>query len=201
MDAYLADLPRGLDAYPEFVQKASIYRQVFSRGLSDKLTPILPPPLAGLLTEPLPVSTWVPEVQVNALMIALFENMYRGDEAQFIEDGLETARKLFRSPLYRTMMMLISPAVIVSRASSRWDALHRGIQLCASMSSDAGASFRVDFPSRLVPRVVALTYTSAFHAALEAAGAKEVRCSLTSLTPEQATYQATWRARSSSMPP
>jgi hypothetical protein len=188
---YLEGLPRGLDSYPEHTQKASVYRQACGRRYASKLAPLLPATLARLLTEPAPISAWIPEVHGNALFVALYETSY-GEEESFLRDGRETGRKLFNGPLYKMLMALASPALIVRRANAGWTALHRGIALDARLTGNQAASIRVTFPHNLVPRVGALTYASAFHAALEAAGGKRVACALTSLAAEHAQYDATW---------
>jgi hypothetical protein len=188
---YLESLPRGLASYPEYVQKASVYRQAFRRGLSRKLAPHLPAELARLLTEPLPISAWLPEVQANCLFVALYETTYT-EESAFIRDGTETARQLFNGPLYRILMSLASPALVVRRADTGWNAMHRGITLDARLAGEHAATVRVSFPRNLVPRVAALSYGSAFHAGIEAAGGKRVTCALTELASDHAAYQATW---------
>src|SRR5271166_5053557 len=121
MNEYLEGLPRGLHSYPDHVQKASVYRQAFRPRLSQKLAPRLPPELARLLTEPLPISAWIPEVHANCLFVALYETTY-ADEAAFIHDGIDTARRLFNGPLYRILMSLASPALVVRRADIGWNA-------------------------------------------------------------------------------
>ncbi len=200
MEEYLSELPHGLDSYPEYVQKASVYRKVFTPKLTEKFAPLLPDKLRQLLAEPLPVTAWIPEVFGNALLLVLFENHFL-DESRWIAEALETARALFLGPMYRSMMMLLSPELIIQRAPSRWEALHRGIELSASISTESVASLRLRFPPRLVPRVVALVYGPAFQAALEAAGARDARCVLAESASEEAVYEATWRTRATTIPP
>lgn len=189
---YLESLPRGLDSYPDYQQKASVYRQTFHRRTSAMLAPLLPPPLARLLTEPLPISAWLPEVHANALFVALYETHYKDEEA-FLRDGRETGRRLFTGPLYKILMALTSPALVVRRANTGWTAMHRGIALDARLAGDKAATVHLTFPRGLTPRVAALSYASAFHAALEAAGAKRVECALARHTAEEALYDATWK--------
>jgi uncharacterized protein (TIGR02265 family) len=192
MNAYLEGLPRGLDSYPNYLQKASVYRQVFSKKITDRLTPLLPPALGELLVEPLPMSAWFPEVHANALFLALYENFF-DDEAAFVADGLASARKIFDTAAYRILMALASPEIIVRRAPSRWEAHHRGLQLTAKMTGKASASLRIGFPLRLLPRVMALAYTGAFQAALEASGGAGARCQLATMGADHVLYEATWR--------
>ena len=188
---YLEGLPRGLDSYPDCTQKASVYRQAFGRRYASTLAPRLPTTLARLLTEPEPISAWIPEVHGNALFVALYETTY-GDEEAFLRDGRETGRRLFNGPLYKMLMVVTSPALIVRRANVGWTALHRGIALDPRLTGDRTAQIRVTFPRNLVPRVVALTYASAFHAGLEGAGGKRIECALRAHTAEHAQYDATW---------
>jgi uncharacterized protein (TIGR02265 family) len=197
LDAYLAELPRGIDSYPQYLHKASIYRQTFSPSLSKALAPLLPLELGRLLLEPLPISAWLPEVHVNALFVAAHDALVP-NEREFIERSLATARKLFNGPAYRVLLVMASPEDFVHRAQSRWVALHRGLELNAKMATDNSAVLRIGFPMHLLPRIAALTYIGGFQAALEAAGAKDVRCSLTSLGLEEALYEATWEAPRSS---
>ena len=191
MEEYLADVPGGLAAYPDYLQKASIYRQIFSRRLRAELAPQLPPALGKLLSEPLPVSAWLPEVHVNALMIVLYD-VQGYTEPTWVANGQMIARRLFQGPLYRALMMVVSPSVIINRARSRWEAMHRGIELSARMLADGHATIRISYPRNLVPRVAALSYMSAFYGALEASGAREPICSLDMFGAEVATYDVTW---------
>ena len=193
LDEYLEGLPRGLDSYPDCTQKASVYRQAFGRRFASVLAPRLPATLGRLLTEPEPITAWIPEVYGNALFVALYETSYGDEEEAFLRDGRETGRRLFKGPLYKVLMVVASPALIIRRANAGWTALHRGIALDAGLTGDHTASARVTFPRNLVPRVVALTYASAFHAALEAAGGKRVACALASHTAEHAQYDLVWK--------
>ena len=72
LGAYLAQLPAGLDSHPECTAKASVVRKVYEFARDNPLVG-LPEPLQRLLDEPLPSSTWVPQAQVLAAIVAMVE--------------------------------------------------------------------------------------------------------------------------------
>lgn len=192
MESYLADLPDGVDSYPDHVQKASVYRQVLAQTDLRDLAGHLPRPVAQLVFEPLPASVWVPEVHLKTLYTAICDYLFETEDT-YLAHWREVSRSLLTSPLYRVLMIVASPGRVVKGASTRWGALHRGMTLKAEPGEDGrSAAFRLDYPPALLPPVSAKVYGLSFAAALEASGGKDVRVEMTRHGRTETRYEAAW---------
>src|SRR3954468_10098960 len=129
MESYLEALSAGLDSHPDCHHKASITRQVLERFPTDKL-PTLPAPLQELVDAPPPSSLWIPEVHATALFLAICDAQFTNDDA-YVRYSLDFNRELLRSPLYRVLMFVAVPALLIPQVGKQWGALHRGSTLSA----------------------------------------------------------------------
>jgi hypothetical protein len=197
MNAYLARLPRGLDSYPDYVQKASMYREFLTEvSEADRsLLPTfsgLPAVLAQLVREPVPVTSWVPEVHAYALGMAMADLFFASDDA-FLDRKLQANRRILSGPLYRLLFLLISPARLLRNVVSRWEKFHRGLPLrVLDLQSNEG-TVRLEFPHYMVPDLQVRTYALVLQAAVEAAGGKEASFGVESSGPTFAQYCGTWK--------
>src|SRR5438874_8878947 len=130
MEAYLESLPNGLESFADHTQKVAFYRQfVEDHGLKARAAE-LPPEVARLVTHPDPVNAWISEARVNAVYLGACDLLFADDEG-LIDAVYRMNVRVLRGPLYRIMMMVASPKVIVRNAESRWGAFHRGVRLKA----------------------------------------------------------------------
>jgi uncharacterized protein (TIGR02265 family) len=192
MQAYLDALPDGVESYPQYVQKASVYRQFLQEMPSRDLIGHLPPPVERLLTAPLPVSAWVPEVYATALYLAIAD-VHLPDEREFLAHKLEANRKILSSALYRILMMVVSPNVALRNTGARWRMFHRGIALATQELGPQRVEVRMTFPPHLVPPLLVRTYGLVFQATTETAGGKDVAVLVRSSDEGHADYEVTWR--------
>ncbi len=192
MNAYLDSLPAGVGSYPDYVQKASVYRQSIKEMPSDGLVGRVPEPVERLLVQPMPVTAWVPEVHATALYLAIAD-VHLPDEREFLARKLDANRKIFRSPLYRVLMMVVSPTVALRNSGAKWRTFHRGITLATRQLEPRRAEARMTFPPRLVPELLVRTYGLVFQATAEAAGGKDVDVQVRSSDDTHAAYEVTWR--------
>lgn len=173
MTAYLAQLPDGVDSYPDVLEKASVYREYLVGVDCEALRRVLPAALHPLVDAPPPSSAWVPEVHVGALFLALADTV--GEEAAFLELAHRANRRLLGSPMYRLLFSLLGPRTILKGAQSRWAHFHRGVTMQVAFTDEAcGASVRLTFPPKLLVPLLFRSYGEAFRAAAEVAGAKGV---------------------------
>ena len=187
---YLSGLPEGLDAHPTYVQKGALFRQLLQLAPA-KWGSDLPAPLDALVRAPPPLNAWISEVQATVVHLAIVD-VQGWDDRYFVARSLTLIRELLRGPLYRILMTVTTPTWLVRGAASRWGAVHRGIALSARMSGSTSALFKVTFPSRLVPPLLAECFATGFQAALEGASAKKVTSSLVMSTDENAVYRCDW---------
>jgi hypothetical protein len=190
LEAYLESLPKGLDSYADHVLKASFYRQF----LDDH--PLLksagfPGELGRLVAQPLPVSSWMSEAHTTAFYMASIDLLGLDDDT-FLQAIYRLNVRVLRGPMYRVMMMVISPSLIVRGAESRWNAFHRGIRLSAEMRGEKGGTVRLVYPTNLYSPLMARAYTMAFRAAIEAAGGKSVEFAVTAYSPTVAEFEGRW---------
>src|SRR5687768_8632262 len=118
---YLRRLPSGLLSYPECEIKASVYLGAID-ALPRKLdTSDLDPLVASYVGERPPVTSWVPEVVNTAIYLSIADQMF-DDDARFLAWVYDIGAATFRSPLYRFLMAVASPARLASGGERRWNA-------------------------------------------------------------------------------
>ncbi len=172
MTAYLAQLPAGVDSYPDVLEKASVYREYLVGVDCEALRRVLPPPLLPMIDAPPPSSAWVSEVHVAAFFLALSDTL--GEEAAFLELAYRANRRLLGGPMYRLLFSLLGPRTILKGAQSRWGHFHRGVTMHVAFADDErGATVRLTFPPKLLVPLLFRSYGEAFRAAAEVAGAKD----------------------------
>jgi len=191
MKAYIDSLPDGLASYPDFVQKASIYRLWIENTPAPFVPRELPPELDDLVRNPRPVSTWVSVAQTTALVFALTDARFGGEQA-LLQGFLQFNRKLLQGPLYQALMAVVSPAMALRGASARWGAFHRGITLDLAVTGH-GATVELRYPPHLVSQLFARGYTTTWRATLEAAGARGIDVELERWSATGALFRAGWR--------
>jgi hypothetical protein len=190
---YLRDLPDGLASYPECLAKASLLHSIREQG-PELDASALPSPLDELVTAPPPVSSWLPEVHTNAIMLAAFDLAFRtaGGMAAFLEWVYERNRKLLSAPLYRVLFLVVSPERLLLHMEKRWAAFHRGTDLTLIERREGHARVRLTFPSKLHCEHSARGVGAALRAAADSAGAKD--CRVTVRPAEgQAEFEIDWR--------
>lgn len=191
LERYLAQLPGGLDAYPAAQAKASLVRNALAGQSLAHAAPMLPPPLVKLVLEPPVESEWVPEVHFTALLHALADIRGMADAA-VCAWARERNRALFRTPAYRILMTVASPAAMVRFAGRRWTAWHRGTELAVEGAADDGVRATLRFPDGLFDALAVRIYAEAFAAALEMANARSPEVRIETEARGFARYVARW---------
>lgn len=192
LKAYLDALPQGVGSYPTYVQKASIYRQFLDLTPMAGVTEVLPEAVRHLVTDPAPVSAWIPEVHLTALYLATLDVRY-ADETAYVEHWGEVNRALLQGRLYRLLMRVASPSIVIRGAVSRWRSFHRGVALHLDRVSRGNVVVRMTCPPGLIPAVLAPSYALAFQAALEVAGADEAVVRVEARTDTEIRFTGRWR--------
>lgn len=192
VQAYLAALPEAERSYPECLMKASVYRTWLQDLSADAVAEALPASLRPLIRDPEPVTAWIPEVHTNAIFMAGLDAVFGSREA-FVAHYERMNEKLFSGPLYRVLMKVASPAIVVRGAVSRWKSFHRGANLTTENVQSGSGTVRVEAPPGLYSRLLAEAYAGSFVVALRLAGGKDVTMTLTEFTETGFTYQGTWR--------
>lgn len=191
MTAYLAQLPAGVDSYPDVLEKASVYREYLVGVDCEPLRRVLPPALLSMIDAPPPRSAWVAEVHVAALFLALSDTL--GEEAAFLELAYRANRRLLGGPMYRLLFSLLGPRTILKGAQSRWTHFHRGVTMhVAFVDHERGATVRLTFPPKLLVPLLFRSYGEAFRAAAEVAGAKNASVTIEAHGDDYVRFAVDW---------
>jgi len=194
MARYLERMPEGLASYPSYLQKGSLFRTCLQGVDVKPHVHHLPGRLAARVMH-LPLATdWIPEVEATAVYLALIDLCFDGSEERFVEYSYEVNRKLLESVLYRVLFRLAGTERVARGLAGRWTLFHQGIGLSSRPGSDQrGLEVTLDFPSGMVPRVIAGCYVTAFRAALGLAGGNDVLVRIVEETPTSLRIAVTWR--------
>ena len=197
--SYLAQLPRGLNTYPECVGKGSIVR-TYCDALRERNTRAasLPAPLAAWLIEPPPFGSWVSEVQSRALSHILFDELGYSDAAA-LRWTFERNVELLGGRAYRALSFVAFPELLLRGAGIRWNQFHRGTELSAST---VGAEHFVNlrFPANLFDALTVRAFGEALRAVMTISRAKQVDIVVEAVSSRSARYRVDW-ARRSTPPP
>ncbi len=191
LDRWLAELPGGLDSYPNAQAKGSIVRSLLAGQPIPELAARLPGPVRRLATDPPVGSEWVPEAHFAALLLGIAD--VRGmTDAEVCGWARAHNRALFESPAYRILMEVMAPGALVRFAGKRWENWHRGTRLDVEGVSDDGVRLTLTFPARLYDDLLLRVFGEAFAAALELSNAASPSVVIEARGPEAARYLARW---------
>lgn len=185
--AYLDALPAGLDSYPTTLVKASTVGQIIRMLPEEVRNAERTCPLGDMIDEPPPVSSWIPEVHMVALVTALRETAFASDGAflAWIREGFEA---FWGGSMYRVLMTVASPQLLVRGGDKRWKAMWRGSTRRIFETHPNGNFARVDFPRNLVNRIYAEASCVGFGVAYRMSRAPDPEVRIEELTP---TYYVT----------
>ncbi len=191
LERWLAELPGGLDAYPDAQAKGSIVKTLLAGQPVPELAARLPAPVARLAVDPPVGSEWVPEVHFAALLLGIAD--VRGmSDADVCAWARAHNRALFESPAYRILMEVMAPGALVRFAGKRWENWHRGTRLEVEGVSDDGVRLTLTFPPWLYDGLLLRVFGEAFVAALELSKAASPRVTIEKSGPDSARYLARW---------
>jgi hypothetical protein len=175
LDAYLRQVPDGFDSFPTCSIKASVIRDALSsKPLDDD--PALPAPIRAFVQSPPPVSSLVPEVLSNAMLLTLYDVHFSTLGRQAMWDWLHaTTYQLLRTPLYRILFAVLSPERLLTGVAQRWQAFRRGSELTITDKKEGFARLRLVYPAGLHTDLTVFLLSAAFRAAIDCSGARAVR--------------------------
>lgn len=187
---YVRSLPNGLLSHPHCECKASVYREALAHLPRKMDTRGLAPLLADYFDNPMPVSSWIPEVVNSAVFLAMADVYFPTDGA-FIDWIGGFAETTFRSPMYRVLMSVASPQALAQGGQRRWNAFHTGTEYEVRIG-DNGTETTLKFPTHTFDPLVLRGTLRAIQAAYRASGAREAVVELVRFSPNDALYRATW---------
>lgn len=193
MTTFLNGLPAGLDSYPNYVQRASVFRAFSTFLPTHGLPELLPAPLATLLAGTYDDDDWLSEAHVTAIYLASAD-LNVADDREFVAKAFAANQALFNTPVYKLLMGSLPPTCTFMGAAARWGVFHRGIKLTARLEDEPyHGQIRLDFPPGLVPPLISRCYCTAFEATCLAAGAIDAWSTVISQDATHYTFSCTWR--------
>ena len=195
LDAYLANLPHGIDSHPDHVAKGS----TFLGALADKPVLVedgeLPEALTRLLHEPPLPNAWVPEAHVVSVFKLIGDAHFRADGddmAGFRSWVFEQNRRLLSSPLYKVLFLFVQPSSIFYGIEKRWGAFHNGTTLDLVERLPESATIAIGFAPHLFDTEGIYAHGEGLRAAAAAAGAKEPTVELLECSKTEGLLRLTW---------
>lgn len=192
LDAYLDQVPRGFDSFPSCLIKASVIRDALNnKPLADD--PSLPAPIRAFLQNPPPVSSRVPEVLSNAMLLTLYDVHFGALGRQAAWDWMHAATyKLLRTPLYRILFAVLSPERLLSGLAQRWQAFRRGSELIMTDKNAGSARLKLVFPAGLHTDLTLDLLSAAIQAAIDCSGARSVNVEVQARSAGEAVFACRW---------
>ena len=190
--AYLDQLPAGMASFPQCQVKSALFRAAITAQPLPELEPgALPEELMKLVREPPRQSDWLSEVAVMVYNMAIADTGKLTD-AQFLNAILEVNRRSFSGPIYKMLLGLASPSLLIAAGGARWGTMHRGSTLAVEKTSSRDCEARLTFPPRLFTHLMLQDFARALQAALEASRAKNATVAVASWGEDFGCYLAQW---------
>ncbi|MFO0696636.1 MAG: hypothetical protein U0230_23910 [Polyangiales bacterium] len=187
---YLASLPDGIRSYPTCESKASMYREALQKApkqLDPKGLPLL---LQDYVRDPVPMTTWVPEVITACIYMAIADQIFKQDEA-FLEWVTKVSEATFASPTYRILMTVASPEKLAGGAERRWRNFHQGSSYDIEIREN-GTLTRITAPPYLFDKLYMRANARAVQAAYRASGARNAVVEIIDWSPTETRMRAEW---------
>jgi uncharacterized protein (TIGR02265 family) len=189
---YLELLPDGEASYPECQVKASVLRSSLDERPLGRDVP-LPPAVRALVDHPPPVSVWVPEVHFNCTMLAVHEVHFAPPlDAGYLDWVYERNVRLFKTPLYRALFLVLSPERLLVGLEKRWASFRRGTELRLAWQAPRDIELHIITPPNHYPQLVVDGMAQALRAAVSCAGAKNVRVDGAPISPTTVSCRIRW---------
>lgn len=185
--AYVEALPEGLDSYPQTLLKGSACGAIL-QNLPEIDLAVIPDELRGMLENPPPVSVWIPEIPVAALIHTLCESHFTDDEA-FLAWAEAGFANYFGSALYRILFAVLSPVRLARGADKKWGALRQGSRREMIEATETYNRGRIVYPPHAFSRLYVEMLCRGFVAAYRLSRAKNPAVRLLSWSPTESTLE------------
>jgi hypothetical protein len=189
--AYLADLPGGLDAYPRCRVRTSVTREITDQFPQALDTPGIDPTVVELVRGAIRRDEWMPEAYGLAVRLVVRDILFQTD-ADYHRWYYEIAGKIFAKPIYRVLMYVVSPTLVMLGAQKRWAAFREGTTLSAKIDRNQG-EIELKFPEKLYPELILVGFGEAFRASVVAARARNAKVELIEAAVQHARWRISWQ--------
>jgi len=192
--AYLASLPQGPASFPSCRMNRHVLEHV-GADFPDLVTELDAPSAVVDVFTARVNGDWITEATGNVIYLMIRDRFFR-DDAAFRAWNQQNIDRLVRNPVFRAIMVLLSPSLVVMGAAKRWGSFHQGTEMKTEPMGQAGGRMQVrgslTYPEGIYDRRLLELHCSTFLAALVAARATEPDVKLGAVTPGRAEYVASW---------
>ena len=187
--ALYLDRVGGLHKHSSCEAKASVVRHVVDDYGMRAIEDGLPTLMLRLLREPPPANLWISEVLCEAMLCAAYDFAFTS-RAAAVAATVERNRRLFQSPMYRALMVVMTPTMLLRATEARWSAFHRGTSLQLVSGGEHEAVAVLSFPPHVFIPENPIDVRSGLEAALLASGGTQVSVVVEAHTVTSITYRA-----------
>jgi|GEM_PF-505272 len=192
LDAYLNRLPEGLNSYPEFRQKASVFRDFLRMLDFDRLLPALPNhEMRQWVQDPPGDNCWISEVHTCAVMAAAVDSCFDDDDG-FQDLAFQVHQASLSRPLYRGLMSLLKPSRVMKLGGSTWRFIHEGSSLAVVEVGDR-VELILQHPPHAYCDPMVRAQAGAFLTVAHLAGQDDAAVSLTQHNEREARFIVDWQ--------
>jgi hypothetical protein len=189
-EKYIRSLPQGIHSFPDCVTRAEITLAMLEEFPALLSASEAPPDLMASLRCLKDPQQYLPEALFMSARHMLMDSMK--NEADFIEWHHQVAKRVFLRPLYRALMFVMSPSLVLTNATKRWTAFRRGTHLESKVSKHE-AHLTLHFPPGLYTPLIQRALGQSFRAAVEVAGGRDASSTVSGEEPGRAYYVVRWR--------
>lgn len=189
--AYLAELPGGLEAYPRCRVRTAVTREITDQFPTALDSPGMDPAIAALIRTAIQRGEWMPEAYGMLVRLIVRDVVFQTD-ADYHRWYYDIAGKIFAKPVYRMLMYVVSPTLVMLGAQKRWAAFREGTTLSAKIDRNQG-EIELKFPEKLYPELILVGFGEAFRASIVAARARNAKIDLIEAAAERARWTVSWQ--------
>ncbi|MFK7988574.1 MAG: hypothetical protein AB8I08_21320 [Sandaracinaceae bacterium] len=193
LDTYLAGLPEGMSSFPDCVVKANVLDEVLAWLVEVEAG--VPPSLAPAVARV--SSDWVPETLINALSLHIADVGYPTGES-WVNSVYRRQRALYQTPLYRAVMVVLSPTLLMMGAADRWKAYRRGTALKVDRWQNSAHRREtigsIRHPAGLYAELNLQSLGQAFLAAVDSCGARDAEVEIIEYAGDATRFRLSYRA-------
>jgi hypothetical protein len=189
--AYVAALPGGLDAYPRCRVRTAVTKESTLEFPQVLEHPGIEPEMRARIKASMNQGEWMPETIGTAVRLLIRDVVFDNDQDYF-EWYFRVAEKLFTKPLFKVLMYVVSPTLVMLGASKRWSAFREGSAMTAKVEQGK-AVIELKFPENLYPEIALVGLGEVIRASVTAARARNVESRLVEATSTRAEWLITWQ--------
>jgi hypothetical protein len=189
--AYFRGLPNGLESYPNCQVRADVAAEILRLFPQILEHPGISPEVVKTIRDSLAKKDWMPDVQGVVARLLVRDIACETDE-EYLDWSYRVAGELFKRQIFKVLMYVLSPTLVLLGTEKRWGTFRRGTMLKSRVDNHSAIT-ELAFPTNLYTPVVLSGFGEAFRASLAAARATDPRVELVEATSERACWSVRWR--------